>query len=253
MALLAGGPAGERGVEIPGLRPLRKFTGVGAIGFAGVTGHAPVARLPKGHDRRAVFITREQAHTGGIAQVGEIVAADRWRLPRGGGAQGAERAGQFEGGGFLDEGVARHSKGVLREDAGDLLGTISEIDVALAAFSDVFQKFGIHIAGSAKADNADGDAGFSHGGDESFVIAGFLGILGIGKQDDMPVGRRGFHQHLRGGLKSLVHVDAAAHGFNLENFISEEGVLLAFGRGEIQHRVRGAIHGDHAEFIGGGQ
>ena len=59
LALLAGGPTGERGVEIPSLRPLCKVSGISAIGFAGVTGHTPVARLPKGHDRRAVFITRE--------------------------------------------------------------------------------------------------------------------------------------------------------------------------------------------------
>ena len=95
-------------------------------------------------------------------------------MPRGGGAQGAERAGQFEGGGFLDEGIARHGKGVLREDAGNLLRAIGEIDVALTALGDVFQQFGIHIAGRAEANDTDRDASFAHGVDEAFVIAGFL-------------------------------------------------------------------------------
>ena len=137
--LLPGCPARQCGVKISGLFPLRKLSSIGAIGLAHETGHPAIACLPEGHHRRAVFVARHHPHAGVVTLVGEVVSVQRRRFPLARHTEGAEGTGDFQRGGFLDEGVTRHGKGVLCKDAGNLCGTISEINVALASLGDVLE------------------------------------------------------------------------------------------------------------------
>ena len=132
-------PARERRIKIAGVLPFREVARVGAIRFAGETHHAPRAHLPPRHAGRVVFVLRHHSNAGAFAGVREIVAAQRrWRpLPLR--AERAEVREDFHGGCFLDEGVARHGKGVLREDARNFRGSVGEINIPFTKLGNVLQ------------------------------------------------------------------------------------------------------------------
>ena len=87
-----------------------------------------------------------------------------------------------------------------------------------------------------------------HGLDESFVIAGFLGVLRVREEDDVARARRGFFQLVPRRLESLIDKDAAARGFHFPDPVHD---LMFFvgDAGERHDGGRQAVHGEDGDLI----
>ena len=59
-----------------------------------------------------------------------------------------------------------------------------------------------------------------------FVIAGLLGILRVGKEDNVLVGSPGLLEHSGRRLEGIIDIDASAHGLDAKDLVPEKGILL---------------------------
>ena len=215
-----------------------------AVRLAGEGERAAAPHLPRGHDGRGVFVGCDEREVRLGLQVGEVVAAERGRLPVALPAERAEAAGDFERRAVFDERAARDGERVLRKDARELLGRVAEVDLPATARRDVLEQVRIHVGFRAHADDADGDAGLADLCEQVDVLARLLGIGGIGEEDDVLRLGLGLHDHLGRGGERLVDEDAATHALDAE----DAAALAAHGVDgrKVHHRVRGRVHGDDA-------
>ena len=94
-------------MKVADAAPLGEFAGVFAVCLAGEGQRPPAAHLPRGDDRRGVFVGRDEREVCLRFEIREVVAAKRGRLPIALSAERAEAAGDFERRGVLDERAAR--------------------------------------------------------------------------------------------------------------------------------------------------
>src|SRR5262249_35163698 len=141
--------------------------------------------LPRRNDRCAVFIHGDSAEICLRPQITKVVASHRrWRRKLLTG-QRQSSTGKLHWSRLVDKSAPGYHKRILRKQPREFLRIVSEKDASTASLCDVAKQLGIAVGRLAETDHANRDPCLLAFLDQLLILARFLGICGICKQDDM--------------------------------------------------------------------